>query len=120
MNNSTADPAALGLGTVSLDLPAWERALSATAAILLAILFFVSGAWKLSDPFMWAQALTEFRVPAAFSLPFTLALGVGEMLGAVLIAVPRFRRWGSLLVGLLLVAFMIYICANYSTLAGKD
>jgi uncharacterized membrane protein YphA (DoxX/SURF4 family) len=120
MNNSTADPAELGLGTVALDRPAWKKALSVTAAILLAILFFVSGAWKLSDPFLWAQALTEFRVPAGMALPFTLALGVGEMLGAVLIAVPRFRRWGSLLVGLLLIAFMIYIGANYSTLAGKD
>ena len=120
MNNSTADPAELGLGSVALDRPAWKKATSFTAAILLAILFFVSGAWKLSDPFLWAQALTEFRVPAGLALPFTLALGVGEMLGAVLIAVPRFRRWGSLLVGLLLIAFMIYIGANYSTLAGKD
>jgi uncharacterized membrane protein YphA (DoxX/SURF4 family) len=120
MNNSTAHPAELGLGTIGLDLPAWKKAVSATAAILLAILFFVSGAWKLSDPFMWAQALTEFRVPGAFALPFTLALGVGEMLGAVLIMVPRFRRWGSLLVALLLAAFIIYIGANYGALAGKD
>jgi uncharacterized membrane protein YphA (DoxX/SURF4 family) len=120
MNDSTADPAELGLGTVGLDLPAWKKALSATAAMLLALLFFVSGAWKLSDPFQWAQALTEFHVPAPLSLPFTLALGVGEMLGAVLIAVPRFRRWGSWLIALLLIAFMIYIGANYSALAGKD
>jgi uncharacterized membrane protein YphA (DoxX/SURF4 family) len=120
MNNSTANPAELGFRTVGLDLPAWKRALSATAAILLAILFFVSGAWKLSDPFQWAQILGEFRVPASLALPFTLALGIGEMLGAVLITVPRFRRWGSLLIALLLVAFMIYIGANYSTLAGKE
>ena len=120
MNNSTATPAELGFGTVGLDLPAWKKALSATAAILLAILFFVSGAWKLSDPFQWAQILGEFRVPATLALPFTLALGIGEMLGAVLITVPRFRRWGSLLIALLLVAFMIYIGANYNTLAGKE
>src|SRR5258708_4291423 len=112
MNDSTADPAGLGLGTLGLDLPAWKKSLSVTAAMLLALLFFVSGAWKLSDPFQWTQALTEFRVPAALSLPFTLALGVGEMLGAVLIAVPRFRRWGSWLIALLLIAFMIYIGAN--------
>ncbi|HEX4593782.1 MAG TPA: DoxX family protein [Bryobacteraceae bacterium] len=120
MNNSTANPAELGFGTLGLDLPAWKKALSSTAAILLAILFFVSGAWKLSDPFQWAQILGEFRVPATFALPFTIALGIGEMLGAVLITVPRFRRWGSLLIALLLVAFMIYIGANYSTLAGKE
>lgn len=120
MNNPTADPVELGLGAVGVDLPAWKKAVSATAAMLLAILFFVSGAWKLSDPFQWAQILGEFRVPASLSLPFTLALGVGEMLGAVLITVPRFRRWGSWLIALLLVAFMIYIGANYTTLAGKE
>lgn len=120
MNEGTADPAEMGLGAAGLDLPAWKRAAGVTCAFLLAVLFFVSGAWKLADPFLWAQALNEFRVPAALSLPFTLALGIGEMLGSVLILVPRFRRWGSLVIALLLVAFMLYIGANYSTLAGKD
>lgn len=120
MNESAADPAELGLGTVGVDLPAWKKATASTAATLMAILFFVSGAWKLSDPFRWAQILSEFRVPDALALPFTLSLGVGEMLGAVLILVPRFRRWGSWLIALLLIAFMVYIGANYTTLAGKD
>ena len=120
MNNSTADPAQLGFGTVSLDLPAWKKALSATAAILLAIIFFISGAWKLSDPFLWAQAMSEFRVPAGIALPFSVALGTGEMFGAVMIAVPRFRRWGSWLIALLLLSFIVYIGANYSVLVGKD
>lgn len=120
MTDSTANPAELGLGAVSLDLPAWKKAISAVAATLLAILFFSSGAWKLSDPFWWSQFLTELRVPAAFALPGALATGIGETLGAVLILVPRFRRWGSWLIALLLVAFMLYIGANYSTLAGKD
>lgn len=120
MNESTADPADLGLEAVSGDLPAWKKATGSTAAILLAILFFVSGCWKLTDPFQWAHALTEFRVPSAWSLPFTLATGVGETFGAVLILVPRFRRWGSFLIGLLLLVFMVYIGANYTTLAGKD
>jgi uncharacterized membrane protein YphA (DoxX/SURF4 family) len=120
MNQSTADPAELGLGAVGLDLPAWKKAIGTTAAVLLAILFFASGAWKLSDPFWWSQFLTEFRVPDALALPGSLALGIGETLGAVLILVPRFRRWGSWLIALLLVVFMVYIGANYTTLAGKD
>ena len=120
MSESTANPAELGLNLVSVDLPAWKKAMGATAALLLAIVFFVSGAWKLTDPFQWAQALTEFHVPAAFSLPFTITLGVGEMFGAVLIVVPRFRRWGAWLIALLLTAFIIYIGANYATLVGKD
>jgi uncharacterized membrane protein YphA (DoxX/SURF4 family) len=88
--------------------------------VLLAILFFVSGAWKLTDPYLWSQALVEFRVTSALSLPGTLALGIGEMVGAVLILVPRFRRWGALLIGFLLVVFMVYIGANYGALVGKD
>ena len=120
MNQSTADPAEMGLGAVGLDLPAWKKAIGTTAAVLLAILFFSSGAWKLSDPFWWSQFLTELRVPAVLALTGSLALGIGETLGAVLILVPRFRRWGSWLIALLLVVFMLYIGANYSTLVGKD
>jgi uncharacterized membrane protein YphA (DoxX/SURF4 family) len=120
MSESTADPAELGLAAPGLDLPAWKKAIAGTAAFLLAILFFSSGAWKLSDPFWWSQFLTEFRVPEALALPGTIALGVGETLGAVLLLVPRFRRWGSWLIALLLVAFMLYIGAKYTTLAGKD
>jgi uncharacterized membrane protein YphA (DoxX/SURF4 family)/thiol-disulfide isomerase/thioredoxin len=120
MNESTADPAELGLVSAGLDLPAWKRAIGTTSAVLLAILFFSSGAWKLSDPFWWSQFLTELRVPASLALPGAVATGIGETLGAVLIMVPRFRRWGSWLIGLLLVVFMLYIGANYTTLAGKE
>jgi uncharacterized membrane protein YphA (DoxX/SURF4 family) len=120
MSDTTANPADLGLGIASLDLPAWKKAIGGVCAVLLAILFFVSGAWKLTDPFVWSQALSEFRVASALTLPGTLALGIGEMLGAVLILVPRFRRWGAWLLGLLLVVFIIYIGANYSALLGKD
>jgi uncharacterized membrane protein YphA (DoxX/SURF4 family) len=120
MSDSTANPAHLGLDLVSFDLPAWKKAIGGVCAVLLAILFFVSGAWKLTDPFRWSQALEEFRVTGSLALPGTLALGIGEMVGAVLILVPRFRRWGSLLIGLLLVVFMVYVGINYSALVGKD
>ncbi len=120
MSDTTANPAHLGLDLVSVDLPAWKKAIAGVCAVLLAIPFFVSGAWKLTDPYLWSQALVEFRVTSALSLPGTLALGVGEMVGAVLILVPRFRRWGAWLLGLLLVVFMVYIGANYGALVGKD
>ncbi|MGA2882360.1 MAG: MauE/DoxX family redox-associated membrane protein [Bryobacteraceae bacterium] len=120
MSDTTATPSHLGLDLASFDLPAWKKAIGGVCAVLLAILFFVSGAWKLSDPYRWSQFLNEFRVPGAFALPGALALGIGETLGAVLILVPRFRRWGALLIGLLLVVFMVYIGANYSALVGKD
>jgi len=120
MSNSMVEQADLGLASATFDLPGWKKTISGVAALLLAILFFASGAWKLTDPFQWAQALTEFKVPSQFALPFTLALGVGETFSAVLVLVPRFRRWGSLLIGLMLIAFMIYVGANYGALAGKD
>jgi uncharacterized membrane protein YphA (DoxX/SURF4 family) len=120
MSNSMAEQADLGLASATFDLPGWQKTISGVAALLLAILFFASGAWKLTDPFQWAQALTEFKVPSQFALPFTLALGVGETLSAVLVLVPRFRRWGSWLIALMLLAFMIYVGANYGALAGKD
>jgi uncharacterized membrane protein YphA (DoxX/SURF4 family) len=119
-DSSAANPAHLGMDLATFDLPAWKKAIGGICAVLLAILFFVSGAWKLADPYLWSQALVEFRVPSALALPGTLALGVGEMLGGVLILVPRYRRWGSVLVGLLLLVFMAYIGANYSMLVGKD
>src|SRR6202020_547489 len=120
MSDTTANPAHLGLGIASFDLPAWKKIIGGVCAVLLAILFFVSGAWKLTDPYLWSTALAEFRVTSALTLPGTLALGEGEMVGAVLILVPRFRRWGAWLIGFLLVVFMIYIGANYAALVGKD
>src|SRR5580704_4299304 len=120
MSDSLAESAELGLSAANADLPAWKNTISGVAALLLAILFFASGAWKLTDPFQWAHALTEFKVPSAYALPFTLALGIGETLSAVLVLVPRFRRWGSWLIALLLVAFMLYIGVNYGALAGKE
>jgi thiol-disulfide isomerase/thioredoxin len=119
-DSSTANPAHIGLDIASFDLPAWKKAIGGICAVFLTILFFVSGAWKLADPYLWSQALVEFRVPSALALPGTLALGIGEMLGGVLILVPRFRRWGAWLLGFLLVAFMIYIGANYPALVGKE
>jgi uncharacterized membrane protein YphA (DoxX/SURF4 family) len=120
MSDSLVESAEFGLTPANADLSPWKSTISGIAALLLAILFFASGAWKLTDPFQWAHALTEFKVPSAYALPFTLALGVGETLSAVLVLVPRFRRWGSWLIALMLVAFMLYIGANYTALAGKD
>ena len=119
MGQSTADPAEY-LGTAVVDLPQWKSIASGTCAVLLAILFFVSGCWKLSDPFQWSQAMEQFRVPADMALPFAVALGVAEVFGAVLILVPQLRRWGGLLLALLLVSFIVYIGANYSALVGKE
>lgn len=104
----------------SFEFTGWQKVLGSGAAIFLAILFAVSGIWKISDPFKWSQFLGDFRVPANLSMPFTLLLGIGETFGAALIFLPRFRRWGAILIGLLLVVFMAYIGVNYNALVGKE
>lgn len=103
-----------------VDLPRWQSVASTIAALLLAILFFASGCWKLAEPFQWSQLMGQFQVPSSLALPFTILLGIAETVGAVMIIVPRYRRWGSLLIGFLLVAFMAYIGAKYNVLVGKE
>jgi uncharacterized membrane protein YphA (DoxX/SURF4 family) len=120
MEDSAAPAGTFVRGGAGVDLPTWKAAVGGVSAVLLAILFFASGCWKLTEPFVWSQLLTEFQVPSQLALPFTLALGIGETFSAALIIVPRFRRWGSWLIGLMLVAFMVYIGLNYSHLAGKE
>jgi uncharacterized membrane protein YphA (DoxX/SURF4 family) len=74
----------------------------------------------MTDPFTWARMVEDLRVPYQFSLPLTLLLAVAETLAGALVLIPKFRRWGAALAALLLIVFMIYIGANYSTLLGKD
>lgn len=101
-------------------LPAWKSMLNVAAACVLCFLFVISGVGKIVDPFGWATRLIEFRVPADLSIPLALIVGTVETLGAVLIIVPRFRRWGAWLVGALLVGFMVYFGIHYSAFRGMD
>lgn len=104
----------------TLNLAPWQMVTGTVAAILLAILFFVSGFWKLAAPYTWSQLMGQFQVPSEVALPFAILVGIGETFGAAMIIVPRFRRWGSILIGFLLIAFMSYIGVKYNILVGKD
>ena len=117
MNDSMAQPQE-GFG--SLELPGWKTALSWTAAGLLALLFLVSGLWKITDVQGAAMRMAQAKVPESLSQLTALLVGIAETVGAVLILVPRFRRWGAILAGLLLLAFMTYIGWNYKALIGRD
>jgi len=117
MNDSMAQPRQ---GLSPLELPGWKTALSWLAAFLLACLFLLSGLWKITDAPAAAVRMAQARVPESLSLAAALAFGIAETLAGVLILVPRFRRWGSLLAGALLVAFLIYFALNYSALRGAD
>ena len=108
------------LGTRPLDLPAWKSILSAGAACLLGLLFIISGVWKLIEPFEWATRVVQAKVPAPLGLAAALAFGVAETFGGVLLMVPRFRRWGALITGILLVAFIGWFAYFYKDLTGAD
>ncbi len=102
------------------ELATWKTALSAFSALLVGVLFVVAGTWKITDPFGASVRLAQAQVPHSVSLPSAILLGVAETYAGVLLIVPRFRRWGAWLTGLLLVAFVIYIGANYGVLRGEE
>lgn len=104
----------------AVDLPGWKTAVCAVSAILLGLLFLVSGGWKVTDPIDASVRLMQAKVPGAISLPFTVLLGIGEVFAAVLLLVPRFRRWGAWLTGLMLVAFMGWVGYHYDYLRGAE
>jgi uncharacterized membrane protein YphA (DoxX/SURF4 family) len=108
------------LSSRPLELPAWKSILSAGAAFLLGFLFLVSGVWKLMDPFEWAARVVQAKVPAPLGLAAALSVGIAETFGGALLMVPRFRRWGALITGALLIAFMAWFAWFYAELTGAD
>ena len=102
------------------ERPLWQGVAATLAAIALALLFLSSGLWKLIDPISWSERLVQALVPRQLALAGALAVGIAETLGALLILVPRWRRWGAWICGGLLLVFMVYFAANYKTLQGGD
>jgi len=103
-----------------VDLPSWKTITATVCAILLALLFLVAGVWKSTDPFGASARLAQAKVPGDLSLPAAVLLGAGELFSAALLLIPRFRRWGAWLTGLMLVAFMLYIGYFYNELRGEE
>ena len=102
------------------ELPLWKSWTGWIAAVLLALLFLVAGVWKITDPLAAAVRMAQAKVPHSLSLAAALGLGVSETVAAVLLLVPRFRRWGAWLTGVLLVAFLVYIGYYYNDLRGEE
>lgn len=110
-----------GESPISFDQTArWQSALNWTAAILIAAVFLVAGLWKISDPIGAAARLAQARVPEFLSIPAAVGLGTLETFTGVLLLVPRFRRWGSVIGTLLLLSFMIFIGVHYNELRGAE
>ncbi len=101
-------------------LPRWKAAAALACALLLSLLFLASGAWKLSDLDATSERMVQSLVPAALSLPASIAVAVCETCTGILLLIPRCRRWGAWLAALMLAAFMIYIGVLYNRLLGED
>jgi uncharacterized membrane protein YphA (DoxX/SURF4 family) len=108
------------LGLVRTDAPDWKSVLSWVSAVLLCGLFLLSGLWKITDVQGTAVRMAQAKVPDVLSLPAALFFGIAETVGAVMILVPRMRRWGAMLLGFMLVAFLAYFAIEYNTLRGAD
>ncbi len=84
-----------------------NRTAATVAAILLGLIFLVSGGWKILSPFKTGELLEQAQVPAGLGVLGAASLGTVELFAAFLLFVPRFRRWGGLLGSALLVFFMV-------------
>jgi uncharacterized membrane protein YphA (DoxX/SURF4 family) len=109
-----------GATTAGFELPAWKTVLSVSSAILLAALFVVAGTWKITDPFDAAARMVQAKVPGSLGLYAAIGFGIAETFAAVLLLVPRFRRWGAWLTGAMLIAFMAYVGFHYQALRGEE
>jgi len=103
-----------------LERAGWQTAVNWVAAVLLGLLFLVSGIWKITDPQTAAMRMAQARVPESLTLFTAVAFGIAETVAGILILVPRFRRWGAFLTAGLLTAFLVYFAINYGALHGAD
>jgi uncharacterized membrane protein YphA (DoxX/SURF4 family) len=103
-----------------LELPAWKTLASHAGAVFIAGVFLLAGVYKAVDPFKFAALAKNLLVPYDLTLPLALVLSVLETTAGILILIPRFRRWGAILAGALLLGFMGYIGWNYVALQGRD
>ncbi len=99
---------------------AWQRNAAAIAAILLGIVFLVSGGWKVLSPFKTGELLEQAQVAAGWGPAGAAALGTLELLAAFLLFTPRFRKWGGILGSALLIFFIGWIAYYYHVLVGHE
>jgi uncharacterized membrane protein YphA (DoxX/SURF4 family) len=102
------------------DTAGWKRTAATISAILLGLIFLVSGGWKVLRPFETAEVLTQAQVPEKLALLGAVSLGTLELFAAFLLFVPRFRRWGGLLGSALMIFFIVWVASYYHVLVGKE
>jgi len=106
-----------------LAIPAernWKSTASLIAGILLGLIYLVSGGWKVLEPFTTGQLLEQAKVPPGWGASGAATLGALELFAAVLLFLPRYRRWGGLLGSGLLVFFIAWVGYYYTALTGQE
>jgi uncharacterized membrane protein YphA (DoxX/SURF4 family) len=98
----------------------WKRVLAAISAILLGLIFLVSGGWKIFSPFTTGELLEQAQVPAGLGALGAASLGTLELLAAFLLFAPQFRRLGGLLGSALMIFFIAWVGYYYHVLAGQE
>src|SRR6185437_8624456 len=96
------------------------RTIAATAAIILGIIFLVSGGWKVLSPFKTGELLEQAQVPAGWGTLGAAVLGTIEPLAAALLFIPRFRRLGGIIGSGLMIFFICWIGYYYHVLVGHE
>ena len=97
-----------------------RRITAAICAILLGVIFLVSGGWKVLNPFQTGELLEQAQVPAGLGSLGAAVLGTLEVFTALLLFLPAFRRWGGLLGSGLMLFFIGWIGFYYKTLVGHE
>jgi hypothetical protein len=97
-----------------------KRKIAAVSAVLLGIVFLVSGGWKVLQPFQTGELLEQAQVPAGLGVLGASSLGTLELLASFLLFTPRFRRWGGLLGSALMIFFMAWVGYYYNRLVGHE
>src|SRR5262245_16679485 len=103
-----------------MSLSSWKSGVALTFAVLLALMWFVAGGWKITDPFGMSARMVQAKVPGWLSMPGGMTLGVLEVFAGALLMVPRFRRWGALLSSGMIIFFIGFVGYHYNALAGEE
>jgi peroxiredoxin/uncharacterized membrane protein YphA (DoxX/SURF4 family) len=82
------------------------------ARLLLAVVFFIAGASKLSDREGSRQTMIDFGLPAAIATPLGLLLPLGELAVAVALVPASSAWWGAIGALMLLLLFVVGISIN--------
>lgn len=98
----------------------WKNYAAWVGAVLVAALFLLAGGWKMSDPIGAGAKLAQAKVPGFLSEFGAVSFGIAETFAAILILIPKYRKLGAWLIGLMLIAFMAWVGWYYSVLQGEE